>query len=78
MFSIILNCPPEVLILLILPGANLFINWQKTVPSRTTSSKSSPGGNFAPKIVSIHSWASASCAASRLPASYLNQKDGKF
>lgn len=69
MFSIILNCPPDVLIFGTDPGRILLMTWQRTVPSLMTSSYSSPGGNLAPKMASIHSWASLSCCGSRLDAS---------
>lgn len=70
MFSIILNCPPVVLILLTEPGFSLLMTWQRTVPSLRTSSKISPGGNLAPRTPSIQDWASCSCSGLRLEASY--------
>lgn len=70
MFSINLNCPPDVLILGTDPGASLFMSWQRTVPSRNTSSYSCPAGNLAPRTVWIHSWASLSCSGLRLAAIY--------
>lgn len=69
MFSIILNWPPEVLILATEPGFSLLMSWQRTVPSLSTSSKASLGGNLAPRTDSIHSWASFSCSGLRLEAS---------
>lgn len=67
-FSIILNCPPLVLIFGTDPGEILFIRWHRTWPSLSTSSKVSPGGNFLPMIDSIHSCASLSCSGLRFDA----------
>lgn len=68
MFSMSLKSPPDVLIFLIAPGTSLFTTSHSTCPSRRISSYSSPG-NLRPKTASIHSRASLSWPASRLPAS---------
>lgn len=68
MFSIILNCPPVLLIFGTDPGESLFITWHRTWPSLSTSSKVSPEGNFLPRIDSIHSCASFSCSGLRFDA----------
>uniref|UniRef100_A0A182ING0 Uncharacterized protein n=1 Tax=Anopheles atroparvus TaxID=41427 RepID=A0A182ING0_ANOAO len=66
MFSIILNWPPDVLILATAPGSSLLISLHRIRPSRSASSYRTPAGNFSPSTSSTQYCASLSF--SRYPA----------